>query len=241
MKFTANKAVVAVLFAIIITGSIVFNIKINNLKKEKTELYNQIANEDIIVQVDSTLYKRAALQLEKITTENKALKNHLKNSDATIRAKTDLIVKLSDQMKDITTRDSIIIDELSRREIGVRTFFVDRNTFSIGGYFQKQPPWELTFDNIQADIGLRIHLLENKNSSWETFVETDDPNIFVSELNTEIKPYRPRWYEQFHYGIGAHVGGDDLASIYGALGYSKYFVTVGYSTYGATLGILYMK
>ena len=70
------------------------------------------------------------------------------------------------------------------------------------------------------DIELAIALAQSEDGSWETIIDSNDPDVQVSRIRSEItiEPFSRRWYQNITLGLGLGFGASG-ALLNGALGY----------------------
>jgi hypothetical protein len=70
------------------------------------------------------------------------------------------------------------------------------------------------------DIQLSIALTQAEDGTWETLIDSSDPDVQVSRIRSEINisPFEEHWYQRLQVGIGLGFG-ESGALLNGALGY----------------------
>ncbi len=70
------------------------------------------------------------------------------------------------------------------------------------------------------DIELSILLSQAEDETWETFIDTNDPDVQIGRIRSEItiEPFSRRWYQNITLGLGLGFGASG-ALLNGALGY----------------------
>lgn len=70
------------------------------------------------------------------------------------------------------------------------------------------------------DIELAIALVQSEDGSWETIIDSNDPDVQVSRIRSEItiEPFSRRWYQNITLGLGLGFGASG-ALLNGAFGY----------------------
>ena len=69
-------------------------------------------------------------------------------------------------------------------------------------------------------IQIQIALTQNEDGSWQTLVDSMDPEISVDRIESQINvsPFQQRWYQNIVLGVGTGFG-RDIALLSGMLGY----------------------
>jgi hypothetical protein len=105
-------------------------------------------------------------------------------------------------------------------------FAADEQFLHIEGYTDSGPALGSPGNyHLQAswikDIALTIALTQSEDGTWETLIDSSDPDVQVSRIRSEINisPFEERWYEKIKLGIGLGFGGAPGAILNGALGY----------------------
>lgn len=212
------------------------NHKINVINDQVVYWQNQAALKDTTTIIDSTLVKQLAIQVDKLKSDNKSLNKILNKQESTIQSQLNIILSLQFTVDSLSTTDSTIA--IDGDTTSIRVFEVNKNGVNITGYFEKFSPWRITFSNISVVFDLEANIVENKDGTWQTFVDTNNPLIVVNNITTKIIPYEPTWKEKLKLGVGAYVGKNNFA-LFGQGFYSRYGVLVGYSTTGIILGGTY--
>lgn len=75
--------------------------------------------------------------------------------------------------------------------------------------------------NWAKDIQLQIALTQAEDGTWNTLIDSNDPDVQVSRIRSElsVSPWETHWYERIKLGIGIGFGGEPGALINGAIGY----------------------
>lgn len=202
-------------------------------------LQNELAKVDTVTVVDSTTVKQLTLLVDEIKLKNKRLGKLLNSKNAEIKSYTSIVANLQDSIKDVRTEDSLRIDYLTQKTFGVRVFDINKGSFHLTGDFMKDEPWNISFRTIRADIALQIATVENKNGTWETFVNAQDTGVFITDIDTRYQPYKKTLFERLRLGVGC-MANTNAVDGFGIIGLDRYAITAGYGTEGFKVGTLYL-
>ena len=204
------------------------NNRVDNLNDQITHWQNQAAIEHVIEVVDSTAIKQLALQVDQLSSENDNINKQIKKQKATILSQVNTIAGLQDSLKNIDTGDGgiIIIDDDS---VGTRTFDVVEKAYQLKGWFMINDPFKISFDKIVATIQTETTLTENKDGSYQVYIDSKMPNVHVMQTTPKIVPYDRKWSEKIRFGLGAYVGGD-VIGLETSIGYNKFGVDIGFDS-----------
>lgn len=229
-------AIIIILSAALVAGSIFHVIKFNKFSQEVTQLQDQLAKVDTVTVVDSVSIKKFILLVDKIRLENTMLNKKYLQSTKQLISYNKVIIALQDSIKKLSTIDSSLVDSTGGIS-SVRKFKVEKDPFYLEGVFMKEAPWLITFNTLSAKLALEIIATENKFGFWETYVTTSNENIKVINLDTRYKKYNNT---KSKYILGSQVttmGRDVSAQAFA--GYKKVAIGVGYGTTGTSLSLMY--
>lgn len=221
------------IFILLFSISFWVNHKFIDFRNEITHWQNEAAQKDTVTIIDSTGYEKLALQVDKLSSRNKDLQKELKKKDAKIQSQINIIGALEDSIKNVSTQDSIINDSIK-----IRTFDINIDAFNIVGYFQKQSPYEISFTKLLAKFNLEANIVENKDKSWSAYIDTDNPSLKITNINTKVILYTPSFREKLNFGAGIYLS-DKFSSLHGLIGYNRYILQIGYTTNGIGIGANY--
>ena len=216
---------------------ILFNWKINSLNDDIEHWRNEAAKKDTLTIVDSTLNTKLAQTALRLKSENNELNKLLKKEKAKIKTQLEINAQLQDSIINLSTQTSsiVIVDGDTLR---TRTFRYNKNAFKLAGYFEIDIPYRISFDTLLATLDMEINVTEDKKGVWKAFIDTKNPHMTISKINTYVIPYTPTIWEKINIGLGAYVGKNNAGFI-GNVGYSKYNILIGYTTTGIILGGMY--
>jgi hypothetical protein len=238
LKDTLLKALIGALLVLFIAGSVYHTYKVSSLEKEQMRLQNELAKVDTVTIVDSMAVKKLTTLVEEIRIENKRLGKLLSKKNVEIKNYTEIVAQLQDSIKDVHTKDSLKIDYLTQKTFGVRLFDIAKGPFHLTGDFMKDDPWDISFRTIKADIALEIATVENKNGTWETFVNTRDTGVFITNIDTRYQTYKRSFFEKTKIGFCVLANTKSIDG-FGILGMGNYGLAAGYGTEGFKIGALY--
>lgn len=182
------------------------------------------------------LYETSSREVNRVQSRNEKLEEYLSERREELDLKSNIIGRLSDSLKNIDTiADTIFIDSSSTF---VRTFSKYFDPFYISGYFETQSPYKISLDSVSAFIDLEISYFKNENGVWDTYVDTKDSNLVITDINTKVKTRNKSFYEKLGIGAGVAAVNSSL-SLYGRFSYDNLSVLTGYGTKGLFLGVDY--
>lgn len=204
------------------------NNRANDLEDQITHWQNQAAIENVIEVVDSTAIKQLALQVDGLKSENDAINKQIKDQKATILSQVNTIAGLQDSLSNIDTDEGsiVIVDDDSVR---TRTFDVVKDSYQLEGWFMINDPFKITFDKIVATIQTETTLTENKDGSYQVYINSPMSNVHVYQTTPKVIPYDRAWHEKLHVGVGAYVGGDAIG-LETSLNYNKFGVDISFDS-----------
>jgi len=87
------------------------------------------------------------------------------------------------------------------------------NAINVNGTYHLEIKW-------LQDILLSIALAQDESGTWTTLIDSNDPNIDISRIRSEItiEPFERKWYQNITLGLGLGFG-ESGALLNGALGY----------------------
>lgn len=224
-------AILFVLIGFVIIRSMVI---INRLENDKIRLLNEKAKIDTVVVIDSTLYQKSILLTRDILSDNKYLTKYIKKQHAEIVFQTRIVANLKDSIGYLET-----FPIKTDKKEDLRGFYFRKSGFTVDGNMQLKSPFGITFNTISAEFDVSLSLVQNRDKTWHTIVDTKNPDLVVNNIIGEIVPYQKKWYEYIHYGLGTTFDYYDL-DVYGILGYKKYHFLAGYGTNGYNFGFQFI-
>lgn len=236
-KLGLSGIMILLLTAVIVGGGIVGSFQIKKLQKDVAFFQNEAARRDEIHQIDSTTVSRLSLKVRDITSSNRNLQNRINLLDGTIRSQADLIVSLEESATDVPTDSDIII--VDGEEQVIRTFDMAKGAFTLKGWFQLQDPYNITFEQLAAQMDLELNMVQLPSGQWEAFIDTKNPSLLVTDLVTKVNPYKPPWWKKFILSGGVYLQGNEFGLI-GGVGYDKFLGLIGYDPRGYMLGVQYV-
>lgn len=232
-------SIIIVLLITIGVGWIYVNAHINDLSDKVVYWQNETAKKDSLTKKYKTLYNKSAIKVEKLDPENDYLKKELKKTKGQLRQQIEINARIeSDTIKDIPTTNDTIIDTQTHSTISIAKFDTIQNEFYIKGWFEKQPPWRLTIEKLEALILADVSVVQYKDGHWETFVDTNSPRIEIIQLSTKVNPYQPPWYHKIHGGVGTYFG-QGIVGLSVDINYGHYGLIINANNYGIAYGIRY--
>ncbi len=233
-----KKVLILIPLILLIVGTLFYNIKVNSLNSEILEWQNEAARLDTISTYYKSVSEKLSLQVDEIRSENKKLNRLLEKKDETITSQVVIIGVLRDSLLNVSTTDTIIIVEGHTDTLSAKSFNAIKHPFSLSGYFYIVPPYTISFNNISASIDLEVNIVEGRNKTYKTYVDTHNPNFIIKDITTKVVPYSPTFWERVDLELGAMCN-SDFISIHSTLFYSKYGVSIGASNKGFLFGASY--
>lgn len=204
------------------------NNRANDLEDQITYWQNKAAQTSVIEIVDSSAIKQLALQVDELKSENDAINNQIKKQKAIIISQVNTIAELRDSLLNVDTGegDTLIVDGDSVR---TRTFGISKDAFKLNGWFMLDDPYEINFTNISAKIETETNLVENKDGSYQVFIDSKLPGVSITSTTPKLVPYDYKWYEKLRFGVGAYIGGEAIG-LEGTVGYNKFGLDIGFDS-----------
>ena len=178
-----------------------------------------------------------SLQVDKIKTENEKLNKTIKKRNESINQSTIIIGELSDSLKNVKTKTDTVYDK-NDNPVFIQRFLATKLPFYLEGNFNINPPYDINFDLISADINLTVTLTERKDHTFNTYVTSKYPNLIINEINSKIVPYSQSFWKKVKFGVGTFVA-PNYAVLNAKLGYKNITVVSGYGTTGIGVGFDY--
>lgn len=206
-------------------------IKIDSLEKELTDAYNLAAQRDTITVLteDSTLYRKAALEIKNLKSENNDLNTDLNKTRAKLRSATELVGYYRSQI------DSAVVTPMPEYGDSVVTVTFADSNFSASmkqnthGFESYTPPYDF---EAMAKLHLNVYISETKNHQWNSYVETPNKNVVFTDIKTKVSPYQRSWTEKVYLLSEVSIVGNTSVGV--GLGYEKYgYVGVSLDETGA--------
>lgn len=229
------KAIAMLIMLLIIVGaSLYHSVTVNKLETEVQKWKNKTTNYQEVVQEKETIYSKKVKQVKKIETENEELKKLLEKRDEIIIQQTHIVAELRDSVKNAHTTPDTIYSEEKGKSFPIRRFYIERDFITVKGFFETNPPFDITFDTLAADIGMLIVVGDTKDS-LKVYVDFPYNNITAKYVDMVYIPYEPSFWDEFHIGFSV------LASknfLFGGteLKYKQISILAGLSNHGFTAG-----
>lgn len=204
----------------------------------QTDLAARQAQRDSTPQVvrgDSTLIRQLAWERTRVQAENATLRHTIRQRQETIRSLSSLTGTLRHTIDSLATQDTTILGTPHRQ------FHYQTDRWTLSGYHATRPPWYLSITDLTYLLHLDVYVTESRTGTWQTYVDTQDPDVRVSDLATQVQRYQPGFWESLSGSAMLGVGSiDGTRGFLGGLGlaYRSHSVHYALLTTGKRTGFL---
>ena len=151
---------------------------------------------DSLRQVSETSYLFEFDQRRTLENKNSKLLEIIDSKDEDIREYVRLNIEYRDTVIEggaVATIDSGITK--------ISYYGEDGGTRVLGWTISRPPSFYVQI--FRKPLLLDIVTSQGKNLRWSTQVETNDPDLTISRIQTEVRPYIPPWYKNLKIYVGA--------------------------------------
>ena len=226
------KILAGILVAIIVGGSVFYLIDRYSKNKRFSELHNEIAKLEGIVQETEFAYSRRGIELDNLKLNNKALRKIIKDRDEDIVALTETNLRLKKKIIEIENASGEIVGEegepvelpendpckLCEKRFKV-SFDKTEDYLRVSGHTLTNPPYAQVSIEWARDLQLSVILTKNKEDRFRIYLDSENSDFVPTELKLSVDPdiLKYRWYENIGFSADIAIGegfGSSVKAIY---------------------------
>jgi hypothetical protein len=228
-------AITGILSIILVYVAINYTTLNKELALWRTEALN---NARMYKLADSTATRRA-IEIKSLQTSNALLNKTIKEQEESIRSLTVINGKLQKELVWLKTNPDTVWIESAGELSPVQRFDMVLHPFYINGYFQTNPPYNILFEKLRADVSMEVILTEDKRQSWKAYVFSKDSSLAITDISTSVNPYVPAFIDNLKFSAGMYAGLNRLGISSGVM-YKQHILKLNLDNLGGSLGYEYV-